>query len=262
MAKQKKHETQTEQDLSSVLSQLLRAGQGETILNLLPSAIHELNNALNTVLGFADLLQSEPSISKTLKEDLQTIERAGMKARELLGILRVLANGVPSQVQIMPVDLPELCEQVCTLMAAAFRRNYVRLVTDYSHQTPVILSDASRLRFVLLALLQNACDAIGASGEGGQVLIRTGQDEAGHAVIVIEDEGRGFSKEVREKLFKPFVTTKPEGKGAGLGLFIAYQFVSELQGKIEVQDTERGTKVTLVLPSLSLQALNKESKVR
>jgi len=62
------------QDWSQVLPQLLRAGQGETILNLLPSAIHELNNAINTVLGFADLLQSEPSISKTLKEDLKAIE--------------------------------------------------------------------------------------------------------------------------------------------------------------------------------------------
>ncbi|MCS7185347.1 MAG: HAMP domain-containing histidine kinase [Armatimonadetes bacterium] len=253
MAKREKSENQTEQAWSSVLPQLLRAGQGETILNLLPSAIHELNNALNTVLGFADLLQSETSISKTLKEDLKTIERAGIRARELLGILRILANGVSNQVQIMPVDLPELCEQVCSLMAAAFRRNYVRLVTDYSAQTPVILSDASRLRFVLLALLQNANDAVGASGEGGQILIRTGQDEEGRAVVVIEDEGCGLPEEVSSKLFKPFVTTKPKGKGAGFGLFIAHQFVTELQGKIEIQKTDRGTKVILVLPSLQIQ---------
>lgn len=253
MAKREKHETQTEQDWSSVLPQLLRAGQGETIFNLLPSAIHELNNALNTVLGFADLLQSETSISKTLREDLKTIERAGIRARELLGILRVLANGVSPQVQIMPVDLPELCEQVCSLMAASCRRNYARLVTDYSPQTPVILSDASRLRFVLLALLQNACDAIGASGEGGQIFIRTGRDEAGHAFVVIEDEGCGLSEKVRPTLFKPFVTTKPKGKGAGLGLFIAHQFITEMQGKIEIQRTDSGTKVTIVLPSLPLQ---------
>ncbi|MFN3420809.1 MAG: sensor histidine kinase [Armatimonadota bacterium] len=253
MAKQKKQESQTEKDWSSVLPQLLRAGQGEIVLNLLPSAIHEINNALNTVLGFADLLQSETSIPKTLKEDLKTIERAGIKARELLGTLRILAGGVSPQVQITPVDLPELCQQVCSLMAAAFRRNYVKLVTDYSPQTPVILSDASRLRFVLLALLQNACDAIGSSEEGGQILIKTGQDEAGNAVVVIEDEGRGLPKEVRPHLFEPFVTTKPAGKGAGLGLLIVRQFVTELQGEIEIQETDKGTMVTLVLPSLPLQ---------
>ncbi len=254
MAERKKRESQTEQIWASVLPQLLRAGQGEVVLNLLPSAIHELNNALNTVLGFADLLQSEASIPKTLKEDLKAIERAGMRARELLGTLRLLANGVPPQVQIMPVDLPELCGQVCNLMAAAFRRNYVRLVTDYSPQTPVILSDAARLRFVLLALLQNACEAVGSSGEGGRILLRTGQNEEGHAVIVIEDEGPGLSQEVRSNLFKPFVTTKPEGKGAGLGLLIAHQFVTELKGEIEIRETESGTRVTIVLPSLSLQA--------
>lgn len=58
----------TECNWSSVLNQLLRAGQGETVLNLLPSAIHELNNALNTILGFADLLQSEPNIPKRSKK--------------------------------------------------------------------------------------------------------------------------------------------------------------------------------------------------
>ncbi|MFN4178949.1 MAG: sensor histidine kinase [Armatimonadota bacterium] len=253
MAKQKRQESQSEKDWSSVLPQLLRAGQGETILNLLPSAIHEINNALNTILGFADLLQSETSIPKTLKEDLKAIERAGIRARELLGTLRILAGGVSPQVQITPVDLPELCQQVCSLMAAAFRRNYVKLVTDYSPQTPVILSDASRIRFVLLALLQNACDAIGSSEEGGRILIKTGQDEAGNAVVVIEDEGRGLPKEVRPHLFEPFVTTKPAGKGAGLGLLIVHQFVTELQGKIEIQETDNGTRVTLVLPSLSLQ---------
>jgi signal transduction histidine kinase len=254
MAKQKKQEAQVEKDWSSVLPQLLRAGQGETILNLLPSAIHEVNNALNTILGFADLLQSETSIPKTLKEDLKAIERAGIRARELLGTLRILAGGVSPQIQITPVDLPELCQQVCSLMAAAFRRNGAKLVTDYSPQTPVILSDASRLRFVLLALVQNACDAIGSSEEGGQILIKTEKDEVGNAVVIIEDEGRGLPEEVRPHLFEPFVTTKPEGKGAGLGLLIVRQFVTELQGKVEIQETDKGTRVTLVLPSLQLQA--------
>jgi signal transduction histidine kinase len=102
-------------------------------------------------LRVADLLQSEPSISKTLKEDLKAIERAGLRARELLGALRSLASGVPAQLQLAPVDLKEICEQACSLMAAAFRRNYIQLVTDFSKETPIIISDASRLRFVFLA---------------------------------------------------------------------------------------------------------------
>jgi signal transduction histidine kinase len=237
-------------DWSSVLPQILRAGQGETIINLLPSAIHEINNALNTVLGFADLLQSEPSISKTLKEDLKAIERAGLRARELLGALRSLASGVLTQIQPMPVDLKELCEQACNLMAAAFRRNYIQLITDYSPETPVIISDASRLRFVLLALLQNACDAIALKGEGGKILVKTGRDQSGSAIVSVEDDGIGLSADIRSKLFEPFVTDKPDGKRAGLGLFLVHQFVTELQGKVEITSSETGTQVTLTLPSL------------
>jgi signal transduction histidine kinase len=238
------------QDWSQVLPQLLRAGQGETILNLLPSAIHEVNNAINTVLGFADLLQSEPSISKTLKEDLKAIERAGLRARELLGALRSLASGVPAQLQLAPVDLKEICEQACSLMAAAFRRNYIQLVTDFSKETPIIISDASRLRFVFLALLQNACDAIALKGEGGKISLRTGRDQFGNAVISVEDDGGGLSPDVHSKLFEPFVTDKLDGKRAGLGLFLVNRFVIELQGRVEIMSSETGTKVTLTLPSL------------
>jgi two-component system C4-dicarboxylate transport sensor histidine kinase DctB len=137
-------------------------------------------------------------------------------------------------------------------MAAAFRRNYVRLVTEYCPHPLVILSDASRIRFVLLALLQNACDAIASSGEGGQILIRMGRDERGCALIEIENEGKSLPAEARSKLFEPFITTKPEGKGAGLGLFLVQHFVTELQGKVKIHDTETGTKVTLTLPSLAL----------
>ena len=261
MEKQKGQEEQTQHpacctshpplwDWSSVLHQLLRAGQGETIINLLPSAIHELNNALNTVLGFADLLQSEPSISKTLKEDLKAISRAGLRARELLGVLRGLASGVPAQPQLAPVDLKEICEQACSLMAAAFRRNYIQLATDFSKETPIIVSDASRLRFVILALLQNSCDAIASKREGGKILVKTGKDQFGNAVVSIEDDGGGLNPDVRSKLFEPFVTDKSDGKRAGLGLFLVNRFVTELQGKIEIASSEAGTKVTLTLPSL------------
>ncbi|MGQ9461860.1 MAG: sensor histidine kinase [Candidatus Fervidibacter sp.] len=253
MATQKKREPKSLQDWFSILPQLLRAGQGETILNLLPSAIHEINNALNTILGFCDLLQTEPSISKTLKEDLKTIERAGIRVRELLGSLRALANGVPTQTQPTLVDLQELCEEARILMAAAFRRNYIKLVTEYSPQTPTIISDAARIRFVLLALFQNACDAIAQTGKGGEIVVRTGRDESGKAFVSIENEGAPISPEARPKIFEPFVTTKPAGKGAGLGLFLVYHFVKELQGEVEVQDTGAGTKVTVSFPSLQFQ---------
>lgn len=253
MATRRKRGSESPQDWSSVLPQLLRAGQGETILNLLPSAIHELNNALNTILGFTVLLQTDPSIPKALKEDLKTIERASMRVRELLGSLRALSSGVPAQTQLTLVDLQELCEEARNLMAAAFRRNYVQLVTEYSPHTPKIISDSARIRFILLALLQNACDAIAQTGKGGKIVVRTGRDESGKAFVSIENEGSPIAPKTRSKIFEPFFTTKPAGKGAGLGLFLVHHFVKDLLGEVEIQDTGAGTKVTVSLPSLRFQ---------
>ncbi len=248
-----------------ILPQLLRAAQGETVLNALPSVIHELNNALNTVLGFVDLWQSEPTLSKAIGEDLQALMRAGMKARGLLGTLRLLADGVPPQVQIALIDLQELCEEVVQVMAAAFRRRSIRLSADYGSPSPSLLSDPTRLRFILLALLQNACDAIAKTGQGGQIFLRVAQADKTHVplqhqwvtesvIITVENEGGSIDAQVRDRLFHPFVTTKPVGKGAGLGLFLVQRFVAELQGTVELTEKATGTAITIVLPSLSPQS--------
>ncbi len=237
-----------------ILPQLLRAAQGETVLNALPSVIHELNNVLNTILGFADLWQSEPTLSKAIGEDLQALARAGMKARGLLRTLRLLADGVPPQVQIALIDLQELCEEVVQVMAAAFRRRSIRLSAEYSSPPPSLLSDATRLRFILLALLQNACDAIAKTGQGGQIVLRVARTDKTHVAITVENEEGSVDSEVRESLFLPFVTTKPAGKGAGLGLFLVQRFVTELQGTVELTEKTTGTAITIVLPSLSPQS--------
>lgn len=251
MARRKGQEEQPQRIWAPVTPQLLRAGQGSVLLNLLPSVIHELNNTLNTILGFADLLQSNPSLPKTLKEDLKAIGRAGLKARELLWTLKGLTKGVPAQIQPTPVNLREICEEVCSLMAATFRRNRIQLVTDYGSEPFTITSDATRLRFVLLALLQNACDAIALKGGGGKIFVKVERDQLGNTHFSIKNDGAALSPDLQPKLFEPFTTTKPAGEGTGLGLFLVHQLVTELKGKIEIRATEDGTQVTLFLPPLT-----------
>ncbi|MFA0752472.1 MAG: hypothetical protein IMHGJWDQ_000225 [Candidatus Fervidibacter sp.] len=239
-------------DLEAVLPQLLRAAQGATVLNLLPSAIHELNNALNTILGFADLWGSDPSLPKTFREDLQTLSGSGLQARELLTILRFFAEGVPTEVQVVPVDVREVCKEVGKILAAAFRRHRARLIQNLEENVPTILSDAARLRFILSALLQNACEAIAHTGREGQIRLSVTRSSEGGITLIVEDDGTGFENAEALTNFVPFTTTKPTGKGAGLGLFLVRQLVEDLQGKLEVHSTPSGTRVTIHLPSLPL----------
>ncbi len=237
-----------------IFPQLLRAAQGQTMFNALPSVIHELNNALNTLLGITDIWRNDRRLSKELKEDFEVLSRAGARVREMLTILRAFAEGVPTQPQIALVNLLEICEEVCKLLAAAFRRSRAQLVKTCDAPELTLFSDPTRIRFVLLALLQNACEAIARTGQGGQVVLQLSKEDSGTVVITIEDEGGGITPEVQERLFHPFVTTKPAGKGAGLGLFLAHKLLSDLQGTMEITEGEKGTRVTLRLPSLLPQS--------
>ncbi len=237
-----------------IVPQLLRAAQGQTMFNTLPSVIHELNNALNTLLGIIDIWRNDQRLSKKLKEDLEILSRAEARVREMVTILRAFAEGIPIQPQIALVNLLEICEEVCKLLAAAFRRSRAQLVRMCDVPELTLFSDPTRIRFVLLALLQNACEAIARTGQGGQVVLQLSKGDSGTVIITIEDEGDGITPEVQEHLFQPFITTKPAGKGAGLGLFLVHKLLSDLQGTMEITEGRKGTRVTLRLPSLFPQS--------
>lgn len=235
-----------------VLPQLLRAGQWVTLGEALPSVIHELNNALNSVVGFAELWRSDEQLPKELRDDLTEIFHAGLRARELLSTLRESVRGVSEAPLLTKVVLPEICDQALMLLAASLRRYRLQAICDYHPQTPSVLSDPVRALFIVLSLLQNACDAAALSEKGSRITLRTYGDETGAAVLWVEDDGPGIAPAVQKCLFEPFNTTKPEGKGTGLGLTLVHHFVKELQGEIEIVSREGiGTRVIVQIPDLS-----------
>jgi nitrogen fixation/metabolism regulation signal transduction histidine kinase len=122
----------------------------------------------------------------------------------------------------------------------------------------VIEADRGRLRQLLHNLLANACEALEGRGDARlQVETRLSVRPAGSAAeIIVEDNGPGFAPEVVERLFDPYVTTKP--KGTGLGLAIVKKIIEEHGGKIEAQNIAgnagepvSGARVRIELPLLA-----------
>ena len=107
-----------------------------------------------------------------------------------------------------------------------------------------------RIERVIGHLVQNAIDA---TGEDGRVWIRLAKQD-GQAMVEVGDTGSGMTPEfVRERLFKPFQTTKPSGMG--IGAYESFQYVQELGGRIHVDSTPNvGTSVGLLLPLFELSA--------
>ena len=106
---------------------------------------------------------------------------------------------------------------------------------------------------VVTNLMTNAIQAMREAGRGN-VWLSTGLED-GKVTVTVRDDGPGIAEEIQDRLFDPFVTTKPPGQGTGLGLSICYGIVKRYDGEIRVQSSPgEGATFTVVLPAWSAAA--------
>jgi len=122
----------------------------------------------------------------------------------------------------------------------------VELKTDFAN-IPDVSANMNEIKQVILNLCINALDAM---NNNGILEISTSfNEDENYVYIIIKDTGPGLSQEEQLKIFDPFYTTKPSGKGTGLGLYICYQIISTHNGLIELESTkENGTTFKICLP--------------
>jgi signal transduction histidine kinase len=137
-----------------------------------------------------------------------------------------------------------------SIRLASFDKDFQRLqlATDFDTQVPQVSADADQLQQVFLNLLLNARDAM---PEGGELRITTRHDaRASEVVCEIADTGAGIAPEHLAHVFDPFYTTKPTGRGTGLGLAVCYGIITAHNGRIELAPNDgQGTRVIVALPT-------------
>ena len=130
-------------------------------------------------------------------------------------------------------------------------KHKVTIETDLA-DIPLIQGKTGKINQVLVNLFVNAAQAM---EEGGKLTVRSycdDQSNGSHVIVKVKDTGSGIEKGDLEKLFDPFYTTKPTGKGTGLGLYISFSIIDSMGGKIEVDsEVNVGTTFTLTLPVAS-----------
>jgi PAS domain S-box-containing protein len=181
------------------------------------------------------------ALEQNLRDALAGAVRVASIVRDLVTFARASAD------RRAPVDLPRLIGAMLRLIWNEIRPR-ARLVEHY-HEVPAVDAAEDRLGQVFLNLLLNAAQAI-APGHAAENEIRvvTRTDEAGCAVVEIEDTGCGIRPEIVPRIFDPFFTTKPVGSGTGLGLSICHGIVESLGGHIEVEsEPGRGSLFRVVL---------------
>ncbi|MEM8648242.1 MAG: ATP-binding protein, partial [Pseudomonadota bacterium] len=238
--------------------QMYRAQKMEAVGLLASGVAHDFNNVLTTILGNVFLAQQTPSRSPELAEELEQIEIAAKRARNLVNQVLTFARRQPGAADTLWVG--DVLQEVSRLMRASVLPN-VEIVCEEVAENLVVHADETRLHQVVMNLCSNAAEAIGTQG-GEVVLSAELSDEGGSSeqvvVIRVTDTGPGVPDEVVGKIFDPFFTTKQSGKGTGLGLSVVANLVSEMGGEVKLAETgPQGTTFELALP-LSTEPLRRE----
>ncbi len=237
------------EELASTTQQLMQASKLATMGELVASIAHELNNPLATLALRAESLgdQLEPNDPKltAVQVILSEVDRMAKLVSNLLQISR------RTHPQISTLDIREEVRSSLDFFGYYLLSHKIDVVLELASPLRSIQGDRQRLRQVFLNLLTNAADAM---PEGGTLTIRAKVDrrKRGATVVVIEftDTGIGIESSDFPKLWEPFFTTKPEGKGTGLGLPICRRTVEEHRGTIEIESNRNeGTTVRIILPA-------------
>jgi signal transduction histidine kinase len=236
IAAQVDDERRMRQEVQSLQQQVIRQERLAAIGVLVSGVAHELNNPLQSILGFAELLQMQKGMPEQAAKDLALIQKESSRAS---AIIRNLQRFGRQALEPSPVRLRDVVASVMELRHRKLEEANIK-VRVVEKSTAAVMAILTELQQVLLNFAINAEQAIvEANPERREIEIRTG-DRDGWAWIELEDSGPGVPPEHEAKLFQPFYTTKPVGEGTGLGLSVSYDIIRSHNGRIGYRRSPRG----------------------
>lgn len=204
---------------------------------------HELNEPLGRILGFAQLVKKNGSLTEQQSDDIDRIVKASLYTREIIKKLMLFSRQMPRQIN--RVDLNTLVTNILYFIDMRFQSRGIEIVERLDPRLPIIEADSVQISQVLVNLITNAIHAM---PKGGKITITTKRKNT-DVCLMVSDTGSGMTSEVKRKMFEPFYTTKPVGQGTGLGLAVVQGIVAEHRGKIQVSSVlGKGSKFEIVLP--------------
>jgi len=223
------------------------AEQLASVATLVTGLAHEVGTPMGVIRGHAEALADSVESERgrwRLSMILEQIDRITSIIQSLLNIAR------PKESLRIQLDLPDLVETTLGFLSEKIRRRGVQ-VNRESAQLPDLIGDPEKIQQLLLNLFINALDAM---PEGGQLTVRLSA-EGDEVQLQVADTGTGIPPERLAHIFDPFYTTKPAGRGNGLGLVVVQGIVADHGGRIEAHsEPGEGTEFLVRLPGGRTQA--------
>ena len=239
-------------DKRRLQAEALHAAQLASLGEIAAGVAHEVNNPLNGIMNFAQLMKDECTAEGHCGLFPDLSDRIIKECDRVVTIVqRLLEMSRKPHSDLCPCSIPEIIDDCLGLMRAQLHNDSIDVVTRIERNLPMVYANRSEMQQVFMNLISNARHAM--QGDSLPKLLEIDVDtfprNGGklHMIRVsVKDSGVGISREVLSRIFEPFFTTKSPGQGTGLGLSICKRIVDEHEGNLSVQ-TEPGSYTRFLL---------------
>ncbi len=231
-------------DNNKILEHLFQAQKMESFIRLSGGIVHDFNNVLGSIKGHIDILKSDygenPHVSNLANKININVERAADLSHQIINFTK------DSDYLLEPLDINDLIQQIIKLCEPVFEK---KIQVLYNLEIPIknIEVDRKKIYQVLTNIIINAKDSM---PDGGNLTISTKNvflsrhfikkhselnsktKQGDYVKVSVKDSGFGMEINVKEKIFKPFYTTKKDGRGTGLGLYMTQHIIKNHKGDI------------------------------
>lgn len=234
--------------------QLIRSESLAAIGQLVAGAAHELNNPLSSAYSLTqttvETIGSWENVKIELRNEvlddldfsLREMRRARDIVRSLLDLSRQTQNYVES------VNISAVIDNALRVLHNQYKKDPIVIERNYEEDLPNVQGNFANLGQVFINMIKNAIEAL--PDRRGTISLTTRYDRLADKVIVqCRDTGAGISSDQLKEIFNPFFTTKPVGKGTGLGLYISHEIIKKHEGSIRVESEKgKGTIFNIEIP--------------
>jgi signal transduction histidine kinase len=250
---------QAEEEKRKLEAQLQQAQRMEAIGTLAGGIAHDFNNILSLILGYTELSINDVPEGSRARDNLDKLYKAGERARDL--VKQILTFSRQREQEQKPVEIHLIVKEVLKLLQSSLPRTIE--IRQNIATTGTVLADPTQIHQVIMNLCTNAYHAM--LDKGGvlelsveEVELDTeftarhlGTDPGPHLKLTVTDTGYGMDKQVLDRIFEPYYTTRKESGGTGIGLSVVHGIVKNHGGVITVySEPGKGTTFNVFLPRI------------
>jgi signal transduction histidine kinase len=221
---------------------LARAERVAALGQVAANVAHQVGTPLNLVSGYIQMIRDDPRTDDRIRSRLQTVNG---QIQNVTRVVRTLLDYARQPSGFDMVALSEIIERVREIAQPRLSASHIQSQISIPDGLPPIRADVTQLEMALLNLVTNALDAM---PHGGTLSI-TATSRPDAIRLEVADTGPGIPAEIMERLFEPWLTTKPTGQGTGLGLAIVRDVITAHGGTVSASNQAMGAVFVIDLPT-------------